>query len=305
MSSRISIEIAGLKLENPTMLSSGILGLTGSSLKRVADAGAGAVTTKSVGLEPREGFPNPTVVQVESGLLNAIGLPNPGIHYFVRELGEFRDRIHVPIILSIFGFSSEEYAELARIADRSCVDAIEVNVSCPHVKRTGGEIGQNPQLVAEVVGAVRKEVDKPVFVKLTPNTSDVVETAKAAVDSGADAVTVINTIRAMAIDLETARPILSNKFGGLSGPAIKPVALRCTYEVFQGVEVPVIGCGGISTWQDAVEFMLAGASAVQIGTAIAFKGLQVFKSITKGIGAYLEKKGFGSVNEVVGRSHSH
>jgi len=304
MSNRLATEIAGLRLANPTMLAAGILGLTGSSLRRVVEAGAGAVVTKSVGLKPREGYPNPTVVQVECGLLNAMGLPNPGIHYFSEEIREAKEG-GIPIIVSVYGFSPEEFAEVAGIAAEAGADALELNVSCPHVEKTGTEIGQNPQLVAEVVETVKKRADKPVFVKLTPHVTDITEVAKAAVEAGADAITAINTVRAMAINIETTWPILANKIGGLSGPAIKPIALRCVYEIFQEVDVPVIGCGGITTWRDAVEFMLAGASAVQIGTAIALKGLGVFQSITRGIDAYLRRRDFRSVTEIVGLSHRH
>jgi len=301
---RLATEIAGLKLANPTMLAAGILGLTGASLRSVIDAGAGAVVTKSVGLKPREGYPNPTIVQVEGGLLNAMGLPNPGIHHFAEEIREAKGG-GVPVIVSVYGFSSEEFAEVATVAVETGADALELNVSCPHVEKTGSEIGQNPQLLAEVVESVRNQVDKPVFVKLTPNVASIAEVAKAAVEAGADAITAINTVRAMAINIETARPVLANKVGGLSGPAIKPIALRCVYEVYREVDVPVIGCGGITTWRDAVEFLLAGASAVQIGTAIAFKGLGVFKSITRGMDTYLKMRNLRSVKEIVGLSHRH
>jgi dihydroorotate dehydrogenase (NAD+) catalytic subunit len=306
MSGRLVTEIAGLKLDNPTMLAAGILGLTGSSLRSVVEAGAGAVVTKSVGLKPREGYPNPTVVQVECGLLNAMGLPNPGIHYFREEIREAKEAgIEVPIIVSVYGYSSEEFAEVAKAAAEAEADALELNVSCPHVKETGAEIGSDPELVAEVVREVRKKVSKPVFVKLTPNVANIAEIARTAVEAGADAITAINTVRAMAIEIETAQPLLANRIGGLSGPAIKPIALRCVYEVYHEVDVPVIGCGGITTWRDAVEFILAGASAVQIGTAIAFRGLGVFKSVTRGIDAYVKKKGFGNVKEIVGLAHKN
>jgi len=304
VSGRLVTEIAGLKLANPTMLAAGILGLTGSSLRSVVEAGAGAVVTKSVGLKPREGYPNPTVVQVECGLLNAVGLPNPGIHHFIEEIREAKET-GVPIIVSVYGYSSEEFAEVAKVATEAGADALELNVSCPHVEETGAEIGSDPELVTEVVREVKKKVEKPVFVKLTPNVANIAEIAKAAVEAGADAITAINTVRAMTIEIETTRPLLANRIGGLSGPAIKPIAVRCVYEVYREVDVPVIGCGGITTWRDAVEFMLAGASAVQIGTAIAFKGLGVFKSVTKGIDAYVKKKGFSSVKEIVGLANKN
>jgi len=299
MSRRLATEIAGLKLANPTMLAAGILGLTGSSLRSVIEAGAGAVVTKSLGLKPREGYPNPTVVQVNCGLLNAMGLPNPGVHHFGEEIKEVKET-GVPIIASIYGFSSEEFAKVAEAAVEMEADALELNVSCPHVEETGAEIGSNPALVAEVVRKVKNKVDKPVFVKLTPNVANIGEVAKAAVEAGADAITAINTVRAMAIEIETTRPLLANKIGGLSGPAIKPIAVRCVYEIYREVDVPIIGCGGITNWRDAVEFMLAGASAIQVGTAIAFKGLGVFKGVTRGMDAYVRKKGFGSVKEIVG-----
>jgi dihydroorotate dehydrogenase (NAD+) catalytic subunit len=299
MSRRLTTEIAGLKLANPTMLAAGVLGLTGSFLRKVVEAGAGAVVTKSLGLKPREGYPNPTVVQVDCGLLNAMGLPNPGVRHFGEEIREVK-KTGVPVIVSIYAFSSEEFAKAAEVAVDAGADALELNVSCPHVEETGAEIGSDPELVTKVVRKVKNEIDKPVFVKLTPNVANIVEVAKAAVEAGADAITAINTVRAMAIEIETTRPLLANKIGGLSGPAIKPIAVRCVYEIYRKVDVPIIGCGGITDWRDAVEFMLAGASAVQIGTAIAFKGLEVFKSVTRGISAYVRKRGVGSVKNIVG-----
>jgi len=299
MSRRLTTEIAGLKLANPTMLAAGVLGLTGPSLRKVVEAGAGAVVTKSLGLKPREGYPNPTVVQVDCGLLNAMGLPNPGVRHFGEEIKEVKET-KVPVIVRIYGFSSEDFTKAAEVAVNEGADALELNLSCPHVEETGAEIGSNPELVAEVVRKVKNKVDRPAFVKLTPNVANIARVAKAAVEAGADAITAINTVRAMAIEIETTRPLLANKIGGLSGPATKPIAVRCVYEIYREVDVPVIGCGGITSWRDAVEFMLAGASAVQIGTAIAFKGLGIFKSVTKGIDAYVKKKGFRSVKEIVG-----
>ena len=302
MGRKLSVELARLRLANPTMLAAGILGLTSLSLKRTAEAGAGAVVTKSVGLKPRMGYANPTVVQTDCGILNAMGLPNPGIDYFAKEIHEAKT-IGCPIIVSVYGFSVEEFVEVAKKAEEAGADALELNVSCPHVEKTGSEIGQDPKLLKTIVKVVKKEVNKPVFVKLTPNVTDIVECARVAEEGGADAITAINTVRAMAINAETAKPILGNKFGGLSGPAIKSIALRCVYEIYREVKVPVIGCGGVSDWRDVVEFMLAGATAVQIGTAIAFKGLEVFQSINKGIEAYLETRGYKNVREIVGLSH--
>ncbi len=299
----LKVDFAGLKLDNPTVLASGVLGYTGDMLQAIAEGGAGAVVTKSVGVNPRIGYANPTVVQAESGLINAVGLPNPGVNDYIEEIGYTKSVLQVPLIVSVFGYSAEEYALVAKKAADAGADAIELNVSCPHVKYTGSEIGQNPRLLKDVIIRVKAEVRKPVVVKLSPNVTDIVEIADVAAKSGADALTVINTVRAMAIEVETMRPILSNVRGGLSGPAIKPIALRCVYEVAECVKVPIMGCGGISTWRDAVEFLLAGASTVQIGTAVAMESLAVFNDINRGIASYLRKKGFRSVSEIVGKSH--
>jgi len=302
MAGRLETEIAGIKLTNPTMLAAGILGMSSTFFKRVAKAGAGAIVTKSIGLKARKGYANPTMVNVPCGMLNAMGLPNPGIKNFAEEIEEAK-KTGIPIIVSIFGFSADEFAEVAEKASRSGADALELNVSCPHIEKAGAEIGQNPQLVAEVVKKVKKAVKVPVFVKLTPNVSDICEVAAAGANAGADAITAVNTVRAMAIDVETMRPILANKIGGLSGAAIKPIALRCVFEIYHAVKVPVIGCGGIACWEDAVEFLLAGASAVQIGTAIALKDVEVFRTVAKGIEQYLKRKNFDSVKEIVGLAH--
>ena len=299
---RLRVDLAGLKLVNPTMLASGILGLSAESLSNVVRGGAGAVVTKSVGLEPRKGYANPTVIQASCGLINSVGLPNPGINEFVKEIHKAKI-LDVPVIVSVYGFSAEGYVAVAKKAVCAGADALELNISCPHVKKAGSGIGQNPKVLGEVVRKVKASVDKPVFVKLSPNVTDIAEIAEVAANAGADVLTVINTVKAMAIDTETAMPILSNKTGGLSGPAIKPIAVRCVYEIYEQVKVPIVGCGGITTWCDAVEFILAGATAIQIGTAIALKGPNVFRAVTRGINDYLKRKGFESVNEIVGLSH--
>ena len=302
-SNPLSISLAGLELTNPTILASGILGYTTESLSRVAKGGAGAVVTKSVGAAPRTGYANPTVFQAESGLINAMGLPNPGIEVYAEEIKFSKTVLHIPVIVSVFGYSAEEYATVAKKAVEAGADAVELNVSCPHVKQTGAEIGQSPKLLGGVVLAVKAAVDKPLIVKLSPNVADIAVFAHAAVEAGADALTAVNSVKAMAVDVETMRPVLSNLKGGLSGPAIKPVALRCVYEIAEVFpDVPVIGCGGISNWKDAVEFFLAGASALQIGSAVA-ENIHVFESVNKGVESYLRKKHFGSVKEIVGLAH--
>lgn len=298
----LRIGLAGLQLENPTMLASGVMGYSAESFHRVAKSGAGAVVTKSVGTQPRVGYVNPTVVQAESGLINAMGLPNPGIDVFSEEIKFSKTILRVPLIVSVFGYSAEEYATVAKKAVVAGADAIELNVSCPHVKQTGAEIGQNPKILAEVVQQVKAAINKPLIVKLSPNVADITVLAEAAVKSGVDALTAVNTLKALAIDAETMLPILANVKGGLSGAAVKPVALRCVYDIAEKFEVPIIGCGGVSNWRDAVEFFLAGASAVQIGTAVA-DDVEVFRSVTKGVENYLRKKHYRSVKEIVGLAH--
>lgn len=281
----LTVDAGGLTLQNPVILAAGILGTTGASLRRAALAGAGCVVTKSLGSEPRSGHPGPTIVQVECGLLNAMGLPNPSYKVFQDEI-DFAKTSGTPVVASIFGSSAEEFARISRGLR---ADAFELNLSCPHAERYGSELGRYPDLVEAVTGAVKASVDVPVWVKLTPNTADIVELGLAAQRGGADAVVAINTLKAMAIDIETGYPILGNKFGGLSGAAIKPVAVRCVFELSTQLEIPVIGVGGVSTWEDAVEMIMAGACAVQVGTALQ-RGYEVFKEITEGLSGYLERK---------------
>ena len=299
----IGVKIAELEMINPLMLAAGVLGVTGLSLKRVANAGAGAVVTKSIGPRPNQGHPNPTITGTNCGFLNAMGLPNPGVKEFKKEINVAKEA-GAPVIVSIFGASKEEFAYVASEMEIAGADALELNISCPHAEVVA--LGQSPKLTFDVVKNVKKRVPKiPIFVKLTPNVTDIVEVAKRAEDAGADAITCINTLRAMVINVETGRPILSNKIGGLSGPAIKPIAVRCVYEVSSKVNIPVIGCGGITYWEDAVEYMLAGATAVQIGTAIAYRGLSIFREISDGIQTYLIRNGYQNTKDIIGLSHKY
>lgn len=299
----LSTVLAGIRMENPLMNASGILGLTSFSLLRMAEAGVGAVVTKSIGREPRLGYKSPNIVAVEGGLINSMGLPNPGVAEFMKELDQALGMLKVPIIVSIYGSSPEDYVDLAALVGERRIAAVELNVSCPHVKEVGVEIGQRAETLYEVVKGVKAAVNVPVLVKLTPNVSSIATLAKAAEEAGADGLTAINTVRAMAINVETGRPILGGRFGGLSGPVIKPIALRCVYEIFEAVKIPIIGCGGITAWEDAVEFLMAGASALQIGTALVQKDLGVFKEITRGLKRYLRRKGLRSPAEIVGSAH--
>lgn len=299
MGQDISTEIAGLELRNPFILAAGILGITGHTLRRVAEAGAGAVVTKSLGPEPRTGYSNPTIVEVEGGLLNAMGLPNPGIETLREEVTEAKVA-GVPVIASVFGCGEADYGKAARIAEEAGADGVELNVSCPHVKEVGSQIGQDPDLVEAVTASAKRNAKLPVFVKLTPNITNIVEIAEKAVKGGADGITAVNTVKAISIDTDLQRPILAAEIGGLSGPAIKPIALRCVYEIRKAVRVPIIGCGGVTTWKDAVEFFLAGANAVQIGTAIMYKDLSIFAELQAGLREYLRAKKVERLEQLVG-----
>ncbi|CDG65834.1 MAG: dihydroorotate dehydrogenase catalytic subunit [Methanobacterium sp.] len=298
----LEVEICRMKMKNPTVLAAGVLGSNASSLNWAARSGAGAVITKSFGTEPNKGYPNPTTVEVEGGIINAIGLSNPGVETFKEELEKLEGQ--VPQIASIYGSTPQEFSEIASKVE-NLVDALELNISCPHaLKGCGASIGQDPDLTYNFVKSVKKTVKIPVIAKLTPNVTDIVEIAQAAERAGADALTLINSLGpGMRIDLETAHPILSNGFGGMSGPAIKPVALRCVYQVYQNVDIPLMGVGGITNYQDVVEFLYAGASCVQIGTAVMYQGLEVFSEINQGLLKFMKEKNYQTVEEMVGLAH--
>ena len=298
----VRVQMGSLQLANPTLLASGIYG---SSLLRVVEAlkfGAGGAVTKSIGPVAREGYKEPTLVEVEGGWVNAAGLPNPGAERFSDELGSIQGK-RLPVFVSIFGGDEKEFTQVVKDLDANEFIAYELNLSCPHVAGVGTEVGHDPELVSRVVSAVKSKTEKPVFVKLSPNTDKLVEIAQAAVDSGADGLTAINTVKAMSIDIESGKPSLSNGYGGLSGGAIRPVALRCVYELREWFDVPIMGCGGVSTWEHAVEFFLAGADAVQVGSA-TIKKFAIFNDITFGVISYLERKGFPNLKDIVGAAHN-
>ncbi len=296
VSGMLSLTLTGLTLKNPLMLASGIMGTTGGSLKRVAQGGAGAVVTKSIGIEPKRGYNNPAMIEVDCGYLNAMGLPNPSYKMFQNEI-QIAKEGGVPVIASIFGGGPEEFSEIAGALE---ADAFELNLSCPHAEGYGTEIGTEAELVEEITKAV-KSVDVPVWVKLTPNVTDITSIGLAAQRGGADAVVAINTLRGMAIDIESGYPILDNKFGGLSGRAIKPVAIKCIYDLYKALDIPVIGVGGISDWRDAIEFIMAGAQAVEIGSAVG-NNVRIFEDISSCMEAFLKEKEL-SLNEIYGMAH--
>jgi len=298
----LAVDICGIHLKNPTILAAGILDETGKSMIEVAKAGAGAIVTKSVGREPRSGHPTPTIVELHDGLLNAMGLPNPGIEYFADEIKEAK-KGGVPIIGSVFGGTEDEIAGLAAQMSRCGVDAVELNLSCPHAKGYGAELGSTPEMVEAVCRKSKKGVSVPLFAKLTPNTSDIAALAVGAERGGADGIVAINTVKGMAIQPQARMPILANRMGGLSGPAIRPIGVRCVYEIFEAVKVPIIGVGGITSGMDALEYIMAGASAVQIGTAVWSEGLEVFSRTCKEMLRFMVENGFESVPEMVGVAH--
>ena len=280
------------------MLASGILGISLDVFNRLHRSGAGAVVTKSLSIEPWEGYPNPTIFSVNGGgWMNAVGLSNPGASNFAKMIEHNQD---VPIIVSLVGSIPEDFEMMIKEFTNCNVTAFELNLSCPHVAKVGLEVGDDPELVKKITTTVKNSTNIPVIAKVGLGTTDYLNTVKIAIDSGIDAITAINTVRAMAIDVETQRPILSNKFGGLSGTPIKPIALRCVYEIASKYDVPIIGCGGISTWEDAIEFFLAGASAIQLGSAIGDNWINVFDDINNGVLQYMKKKNYSTIKDMVG-----
>ncbi|MBI5657258.1 MAG: dihydroorotate dehydrogenase [Geobacter sp.] len=296
----LSVDIAGITLRNPVMTASGTFGY-GSEFAPYLDLEKiGAIITKGLSLKPKAGNPTPRIVETPGGMLNAIGLQNVGIDTFIGEKVPYLRKISTPVIVNLYGNSLEEYGELAgRLDGIAEVAGIEVNISCPNVKQGGIVFGTDPKAAFEVVDLVRRNTGKPMIVKLSPNVTDVVVMAKSCVDAGADALSLINTLTGMAIDLKSRRPILANITGGLSGPAIKPVALRMVWQVARAVTVPVIGIGGIMTAVDALEFILAGATAVQIGTA-NFLDPSAAETIAAGIETYLVENGIADIRELIG-----
>ncbi len=295
----LSVEFAGIKLPNPTILASGILGVSGEIMIRASRAGAGAVVSKSFNVKGREGYRNPSFIEVQGGFLNALGIPNPGMEE-MREEVETASKAGVPVIASVFGFDAEEFAAAAAMGEKGGAIAVELNVSCPHVREVGVEIGQRPKVVAEVTQAVKRRVRIPVFVKLSPNVTDITEVAKAAQSAGADAVTAINTALGMAVNVDSAYPILGGTLGGLSGPALHPIAVRAIYQIRRAVDLPIIGVGGVQDYRGALEMMMVGASAVQIGSAVTSQGLEIFRDVTTGMSKFLEQRGLSSIRQVIG-----
>ena len=296
----LEVNIGPLRLRNPVLTASGTFGYAREFENYLNLHRLGGVVVKGISLEPRAGNPPPRIVETSCGMLNAIGLENVGVQRFIDEKMPTLTGLDVPVIVNILGDSVEDYQRLAAcLAPVAGIAALEVNISCPNVKKGGAAFGSDPDMAAAVTRAVKSESSVPVMVKLSPNVTDVTLIAQAVESAGADAVSLINTLIGMAVDLRSRRPKLANVIGGLSGPAIKPVALRMVYQVARAVDLPVIGIGGIDSAEDALEFMLAGATAVQVGTA-SFVNPRAAEEIVEGIADYVHEQRLGSITELVG-----
>lgn len=306
----VSVDLCGLALENPLMLASGILGTKGSLLKRVAEYGAGAVVTKSIGVNPRKGYKNPSVLQISDDIvINAMGLPNPGCKAFAEEIAVAK-RINIPVIASIFGGSREEFSHVASAMESAGAEMLELNVSCPHSlpRYKGLHLGQIPVETKEVVKKVKQTVSIPVMVKLSPNVTSIVEVAEACIDGGADALSLVNTVQALEIEPLVEKPVLGNVFGGQSGPSIRCIAQRKVADILTAMEkgelekIPVVGVGGIESGEDVVRFLLLGCHCVQIGSAVLKYGVDTFEKCLKELKDYMGAKGYRGLDDFRGKA---
>jgi len=300
----LNINLCGIKLSNPTILPSGFLGTSKSLLKRVADNGAGAATIKSVSLEPREGHKNPTVIPFEAGMLNAVGYSNPGAEETAREFANISE-VSIPVIASIIGTEADDFVSVVDKLSETQFSAIELPLSCPHTPGFGLLAGQGtPESTRNIVSAVRKATKLPIFVKLSPNIPEIGNLAKAAEDAGANAITAVNTLGpGMIINIEARKPVLSYKIGGVSGHALRPIATRCVYDIYEAVKIPIIGTGGISTGRHAIEMIMAGATAVGIGTGIYQRGIDIFRKICQEMETWMSENNFNNIDEMIGIAH--
>jgi dihydroorotate dehydrogenase (NAD+) catalytic subunit len=299
-STSLGVRIGGLALKNPVMTASGTFGY-GEEFSGFCDLNRlGAIVVKGLSLEPRAGNPAPRIMETPCGMLNAVGLQNVGVRKFISDKLPFLRTLDVAVVANIFGETVDEYRQVASLLSRAAgVHALEVNISCPNVKRGGISFGAHPEVAADVTTRVKSETDLPVIVKLTPNVTDITEVARAVEAVGADALSMINTLTGMSVDIERRRPHLANVTGGLSGPAIKPIALRMVWQAVGAVKIPVIGIGGIATAADALEFLIAGARAVQVGTA-NFVNPAVTVEIVDGIREFMDRQGIARIDDLIG-----
>ncbi|MBI1934993.1 dihydroorotate dehydrogenase [Candidatus Woesearchaeota archaeon] len=298
----LQTKLCGIRLNNPTILASGILGVTKESVDRIGKSGAGAVTLKSLCHEERMGFDNPTMYGYNDIFLNAVGLPGQGIDSAIKDFKRMDD-LSVPVIASIYGYKVEQFGEVAKKIAALNPAMIEVNVSCPHMdygKPYYADIG----LIAKVTKSVKQNSGRiPVSIKLSPNVYDIKELAHSAERAGADAITAINTISGMTIDIDARKPVLSHKIGGVSGPALKPIAVRCVYEIYEAVKIPIIGTGGVTYGKDAIEMVMAGATGVGIGTGIFYRGLDIFRKVSNEMEQWMRKNKVKNLDEIRGCAH--
>ena len=295
----LTTKISTLTLKNPLILASGILDEDAQTMQRIFFNGAAAVVTKSIGTKPRTGYPNPTLLDLDHCLINAMGLPNPGIDNYLEEIVQLTTQ-NIPTIASIYADSPEEFTTLAIKMQTAGVQAIELNLSCPHGQQYGLPLGCDPTLIQDIITSVKHKTTIPIFPKLSPNVTDIISIATAAADAKADGIVAINTIKAMKIDLDLCKPILGNKIGGLSGQALKPIGIRCVYEIAQHLNLPIIGVGGITNGEDALEYLMAGATAVQIGSGIYTRGIDIFTKIEKEITTWMKNHHYTNLNEIIG-----
>jgi dihydroorotate dehydrogenase (NAD+) catalytic subunit len=303
----LSTNLCGVRLPNPTVLASGILGLSHEVMARVARSGAGAVTTKSCSLRPRAGHHNPVVLDWGPGLINAVGLSNPGVEVMVEEIRDAKEHLAplgVPVIASIFADTIYDFGTVARFIAEAKPDLIEINISCPNVDADYLQMfAADPYVAAQVTHRVKMNTDIPVLIKLSPNVTDLVEIAEAVVEAGADGITAINTVGpGIVLDIETCRPVLAHGTGGLSGPAIRPITVRCVRDICRAVDAPVLAVGGVTSGRDAVEMLLVGASAVGIGTAVATCGIEVFRKVCDEVEEHMQSHGYSSLDELRGKA---
>ncbi len=303
----LSTTLCGVRLPNPTVLASGILGLSHGVLVRVARAGAGGVTTKSCSLKPRPGYHNPTILDWGPGLINAVGLSNPGVEVMVEEIQAAKEQLAplgVPVIASIFAETIYDFGTIARFISEAEPDLIEVNISCPNIDdRYRLMFAADPYVTAQVTRRVKQNTGVPVLVKLSPNVTDVARIAREVVEAGADGITAINTLGpGIILDVETCRPVLHHGTGGLSGPGIRPIAVRCVRDICRAVDVPVLAVGGVMTGRDVVEMILVGATAVGIGSAVTYRGMEVFYKVCDELRDYMERHGYGRLEDFRGKA---
>jgi dihydroorotate dehydrogenase (NAD+) catalytic subunit len=298
----LKINLCGVVLDNPTILASGILGVTKDSIDNVGKNGAGAVTLKSLCHEERSGNKNPTMLGYDDIFLNAVGLPGQGINNAVKDFKSL-DNLSIPVIGSIYGYRIEQFGQVAKKMASLKPAIIEIDISCPHIDY-GKPYYADPELTAKVIKEVKKNVGKiPISAKLSPNVHDIKEIAHAAEKAGADAITAINTAIGMVIDIDARKPLLANKIGGVSGPALKPIAVRCVYEIFEAVKIPIIGTGGVTYGKDAIEMIMAGATGVGIGTGIFYRGGNIFKKVCNEMESWMKKNKVKNFDEIKGTAH--